>query len=118
MSSPFSENPYQAPQASLEPPPHDPFRSRRYCTEAIAALVCSSVGCAFCVILVGPPPCGALIVEPIALILSIIALRKIRNDPNLQGRGSAIAAMVISISVLVLTALAMLSFFALSFRRR
>jgi hypothetical protein len=118
MSSPFSENPYQTPQAPLEPPPPDPspLRSRRYCTEAIAALVCSSVGCAFCGILVDPPFCGALVVEPIALILSIVALKKTRDDPNLKGRGMAIAGMVISIIIWALSIFSLLIFFAISFR--
>jgi hypothetical protein len=42
-----------------------------------------------------------MLLEPVALLLSIVALRKIRDDPNPQGRGMAIAGMVISIGVLV-----------------
>jgi hypothetical protein len=119
MSSPFSENPYQTPETPTDPAPNPaPSRSRRYSTEAIAALVCSSVGCAFCGILVDPPFCGALMVEPISLILSIIALSKIRNDPNLQGRGMAMAGMVISISVLAMSLLVLLILFGASFRSR
>jgi hypothetical protein len=103
MSSPFSENPYQTPQAPLEPPPYypSPFRSPRNCTEAIAALVCANVGMFFCGIF---PGCSFLI-EPIALVLSIVALKKTRDDPNLKGRGMALAGMVISIVVLVLSIL-------------
>ncbi len=98
MSSPFSENPYQTPQAPLEPPPYpSPFRSPP-CSEAIAALVCSIAGLFVC----------GILVEPIALVLSIVALKKIRDDPNLQGHGMAIAGMVISIVAIVLAVLAVL----------
>jgi hypothetical protein len=106
MSSPFSDNPYQSPEAPLEPPPPEPCppRSPRYCVEAIAALVCSSVGCAFCGILVDPPICGVVVVEPIALILSMVTLKKTRDDPTLKGRGMAVAGMVVSIASFVLIA--------------
>jgi hypothetical protein len=118
MSSPFSENPYQTPETPTDPPPNPATsRSRRYCTEAITALVCSSVGCAFCGALVDPPFCGALMVEPIALIVSIIALKKTREDPYLKGRGMAIAGMVISIAIIALNILALLFFFGVAVRR-
>jgi peptidyl-prolyl cis-trans isomerase B (cyclophilin B) len=109
MSSPFSENPYQTPQAPLGPPPYypSPFRSPRNCTEAIAALVCSIAGLFVC----------GILVEPMALVLSIVALKKIRADPYLQGRGMAIAGMVISIVVLVLSILWLLFVFGIFFWR-
>ena len=108
MSSPFSENPYQTPQAPIGPPPFpSPFGSPRYCTEAIVALVCS---------IVGPMVC-AILLEPTALVLSIIALKKIREDPYLKGRGMAIAAVVISIAIIALNILALLFFFGVAVRR-
>jgi hypothetical protein len=99
MSSPFSENPYQTPEASLDPPPNpSPFRSPRYCWEAITALVCAVIGIVPCLL-------STIILEPFALVLSISALRKTRGDPNLKGRGIAIAGMTISIVGLLLIVL-------------
>jgi hypothetical protein len=110
MASPFSENPYQSPEAPLEPPPSyaSPFRTSRNCTEAIAALVCSLAGLLVCQILL----------EPVALVLSLVALKKIRHDPTLQGRGMAITGMVISIIVLVLNALVILFVIGVAVRGR
>ncbi len=110
MSSPFSDNPYESPQSPPGPSPYypPPFRSPEYCTEAIAALVCSLVGLLIC----------GFVVEPIALVLSIVALKKTRDDPNLQGRGMAIAGLVISIVVLALTVLSLLIVFGVAFRAR
>lgn len=97
MSSPSSENPYQTPQAPLGPPRYPSrFRSRNYCTEAIVALIFAVVGLFLCCII----PACSICLESIALVLSIVAFKKIGNDPSLQGRGMAIAAMVISICVL------------------
>ncbi len=116
MSAPFSENPYQTPEAPLDPPPYDasPFRSPQYCTEAIAALTCSLVGVVFVCIFAY----CTILIEPAALILSIVALKRIRGDPNLEGRGLAIAAMVISIVILALAALLLLIVFGILFWRR
>jgi hypothetical protein len=82
----------------------DPSRSRpsprgsQHCTEASRALIYSLVGLVIC----------APIVEPIALFLSIRALKKIRDDPRLEGRGMAIAALVISIIAIPLAILVIL----------
>jgi hypothetical protein len=107
MSSPFSENPYQTPEAPIGPPPPpypSPFRSPR-CPEATAGLVCSIVGLLVC----------GIVLEPIALILSIVALKKIRDDPSLEGHGMAITGLVISIVVLVLSVLWLLFGFGIFF---
>ncbi len=98
MSSPFSENPYQTPQAPLDPVPYpSALRSPRYCWEAITALVCAIVGIIPCLL--------CILLEPFALVLSISALRKIHGDANLKGHGIAIAGMIISIVGLGLIAL-------------
>jgi hypothetical protein len=101
MSSPFSENPYQSPQSSCDPSPHDPLpsdpfapASSRYCTEAIAALVCAIIGFVPCLL--------CILLEPIAMVLSISALRRMRREPNLKGHGMAIAGMIISVVGLLL----------------
>ena len=59
MSSPFSENPYQTPRRRWSRRPIIRLLSvRPYCTEAIAALVCSLVGMLVC----------GILLEPVALI--------------------------------------------------
>ncbi len=67
--------------------------------------------------LVGLLVCGILL-EPIAFVLSIVALKKIRDEPNLQGGGMAIAGMVISIIVFALSLLWLLFVFGVLLWRR
>jgi drug/metabolite transporter superfamily protein YnfA len=122
MSPSSSENPYRTPQS---PPYRPPFHSSRYCTQAIVALVCSFVGLVVCGIVaawvhdalatpvcwyVGLFLCG-IVLEPTALSLSIVGLKKTREDPNLKGRAMATAGVVISVIVLVLSILVLLSIF-------
>jgi len=61
------------------------------CSEANIALILSIVGI-----------CCWFIVEPIALVFALIARAKIAKDPSLSGSGKVIAALIISITLIVL----------------
>ena len=77
------QQPGQQPYPAYQAPPA--AGGQRTSGKAIAALVCGIIS-----LIVLP-----IIFTPIAIVLGVIALQETKRDPTLQGRGMAIAGIVL-----------------------
>lgn len=94
--------PPQPPPVVIEVQPYLPVT----CGNATASMICGIIG------LVGCCCCPMTVGSLVAIVTGHIALSQIANRPGLQGRGMAIAGLVMGYAALIVHLLTLLASFA------